>query len=219
MNVAPIARAVAAASFLALAVPRAMAQDAPSAPAAAPVEKAWKFDVSAYTYWIPDEDVFVSPVVKVDHGALHLEARYNYEGKHTASVWVGYNFSVGEKLTLDFTGMFAGVFGDTSGVAPGWRFSLKYGMCDLASESEYLIDSEDSANNFFYNWSELGFAPADWIRGGLAVQRTRLYGETERSLQRGFFLGFSYKKVWASGYLFNPDLSKPTFVLALGAAF
>jgi hypothetical protein len=31
--------------------------------------------------------------------------------------------------------------------------------------------------------------------------------------------GFSYKKVDATVYVFNPDASKPTFVLSLGLAF
>ena len=98
------------------------------------------------------------------------------------------------------------------GVAPGYRFSLGYGKLELSSEGEYVFDSRDSADSFFYNWSELSFSPAEWIRAGVVVQRTRLYGE-DRDVQRGFLVGFSWKKAYATAYLFNPDLSKPTFVL------
>lgn len=180
--------------------------------------KAWSLDASVYTYFIPDSHDTVSPVVMADRGWLHLEARYNYENFRTGSVWFGYNFSVGEKLVLDFTAMIGGVLGDTAGVAPGYRFSLSYWKLELTSESEYVFDSRDSSQSFFYNWSELAVSPADWFRAGVVVQRTRLYGE-DRDVQRGFLAGFSYKKANATAYVFNPDASKPTFVLALGLGF
>lgn len=202
------ARARRVALVVFLAGHGALAQEAPT----------WSLGASALTYFVPDGNDFVSPVVMADRGWLHLEARYNYENYRTASVWFGYNFSAGKELTLDFTAMVGGVLGDTAGIAPGWRFALKYGKLELASESEYVFDSRDSADNFFYNWSELSIAPADWLRAGLVVQRTRLYGE-DRELQRGFLVGFSYEKVYATAYVFNPDLAKPTFVLALGAGF
>ena len=75
----------------------------PPYPGGATAAKAWAFDASAYTYFVPDANDFVSPVVKADRGWLHLEARYNYEGFRTGSIWFGYNFSAGEKLVLDFT--------------------------------------------------------------------------------------------------------------------
>ena len=114
--------------------------------------------------------------------------------------------------------MFGGVVGTTAGVATGYLFSLSCWKLELASESEYVFDSRNSADNFFYNWSELAVAPTDWLRAGLVVQRTRLYGE-DRELQRGFLVGFSYEKAYATAYVFNPDLAKPTFVLALGVGF
>ena len=38
-------------------------------------------------------------------------------------------------------------------------------------------------------------------------------------MQRGVLVGFSYKKAYATAYLFNPDVNKPTFVFALGLGF
>src|SRR5438034_7336511 len=49
-----------------------------------------------------------------DRGWLHLETRYNYENLETGSVWVGYNFSGGEKLQWEFTPILGGVFGNTT---------------------------------------------------------------------------------------------------------
>lgn len=214
-----LARACAAAAVFALAGHGALAQETqqpPVPPAAAAND--WTFDASAYTYFVPDANDFISPVVKADRGALHVEARYNYEGFRTGSVWLGYNVSTGEKLVLDFTVMVGAVMGDTAGVAPGYRFTLGYGKLELSSESEYVFDSRNSDDSFFYTWSELSFAPAEWIRAGVVVQRTRLYGE-DRDIQRGVLVGFSYKKAWATAYLFNPDVDKPSFVFALGMGF
>ena len=77
----------------------------------------------------------MQPTITADRRWLHLEARYNYEDLDTASVWVGYNFSVGEKLSLDITPMLGGVFGNTTGIAPGLRGSLKWWRLELYGEA------------------------------------------------------------------------------------
>jgi len=48
-------------------------------------------------------------------------------------LWVRYNFSVGHKLVFDATPMIGGVFGNTTGVAPGNEASLSYKRMVLAS--------------------------------------------------------------------------------------
>ena len=63
------------------------------APATDAGAKAWSFDASAYTYFVPDSHDIVSPVVMADHGWQHLQARYNYENFRTGSISFGYNFS------------------------------------------------------------------------------------------------------------------------------
>lgn len=220
-------RACVAVAAVVLAGHPGLAQEAGTPPVAASTgEEAaaeagtnpWSLSALALLYVVPDANDFVSPVVTADRGWLHLEARYNYENFRTASIWFGYNGSVGETLVLDFTLMLGGVLGDTAGVAPGYRFSLTYGKLELTSESEYVFDARASADSFFYNWSELSVSPLEGLRAGVVVQRTRLYGE-DRDVQRGFLAGFSYGKANVTAYLFNPDASKPTFVLALGLDF
>ena len=117
----------------------------------------------------------MQPTIRADRGWLHLEARYNYEALDTGSAWIGYNFSVGEKLNLEFTPMLGAVFGKTTGVAPGYEFTLSWRKLQLYSEGEYVFDTGDSAASFFYKWSELTLAPVDWFRFGLVVQRTKVY--------------------------------------------
>jgi hypothetical protein len=58
----------------------------------------------------------------------------------------------------------------------------------------------------------------EWLRFGLATQRTRAY-HTDRDLQRGLLVGLSYKKVSFTTYVFNPDEGSPTVVLAFGVSF
>jgi hypothetical protein len=178
----------------------------------------WSFSASAYTYIVPDSGNYVQPTVTVDRRWLHLEARYNYEDRETASVWVGYNFSVGEKLSLDITPMIGGVFGNTAGIASGLRGSLKWWRLEFYGEAEYLFNTRERADSFFYLWSELTVSPVDWLRAGLVAQRTRAY-ESELDIQRGFLVGLSYKKVEVAGHVFNPDKDKPTYVISVRIEF
>jgi hypothetical protein len=81
---------------------------------------------------------------------------------------------------------------------------------ELYSEGEYVVDTGDSSDSFFYNWSELTLAPVESFRFGLVTQRTRAY-QTDRDIQRGLVAGFSFKRLDLTGYVFNPDDEKPTF--------
>jgi hypothetical protein len=181
-------------------------------------EKSWSFSASVYGYLLPDSSDYLQPTATADRGWLHLEARYNYEAAKTGSFWIGYNFSVGKEVTLDFTPMLGGVFGDTTGIAPGYTGSLRWWKLELYSQGEYVIDTRNSSDSFFYTWSELTMVPADWFRFGFVIQRTKLY-QTEFDIQRGVLVGFSYKKVDVSAYVFNLDASKPVVVLAASVSF
>jgi len=180
-------------------------------------EKAWSFSASAYSYLVPDDREYVQPTITADRGWLHLEARYNYEGLKTGSAWIGYNFSIGEKLSLEFTPMLGAVFGETKGIAPGYKYTLSWWKLELYTEGEYVLDAENSSDRFFYTWSELSLAPVEWFRFGLVIQRTKLY-QTEFDIQRGLLIGFSHKDLSFTTYVFNLD-DKPTVVLGVSVDF
>jgi hypothetical protein len=188
---------------------------AQAAPAAG---KPWSFSAAAAIYILPDDADYVQPAITADRGGLHLEGRFNYEDRDTASAWIGYNFSVGEAVTLDFTPMVGAVFGNTGGIAPGYRGSLAWGALQLYSETEFVIDSGDSADSFLYTWSELEVAPVEWLRFGLVAQRTKVY-QTEFDIQRGFFAGLSVGRADVTAYVFNPDAERPTVVVTVGVGF
>ena len=181
-------------------------------------EKAWSFSISATTYVVPDFQEYVQPTFTADRGWLHLETRYNYENLKTGSMWVGYNFGGGEKLEWEIKPMLGGVFGNTTGIAPGYKFSLAYWKLTLSSEGEFVFDTGNSEGSFFYNWSELSLSPVDWFRFGLVGQRTRAY-QTDVDIQRGLLVGFSCKKMDFTTYVFNLDQGKPTWVFAVGVNF
>ena len=180
-------------------------------------EPEWSCSALAYAYIVPDDANYVQPTFIADRGRLHLEARYSYEDRKTGSLWVGYNISVGDALVFELTPMLGVVFGRTTGIAPGYKASLSYKRIEFSTEAEYLIDTGDSDDSFFYNWSELSYAPLEWFRVGLAIQRTRVY-QTEFDIQRGFLVGTSFGRVDFTTYVFNPD-DDPTVVLALGIQF
>lgn len=188
-----------------------------SSPAAADT-KQWSFSVTTLVYVLPHERSYVAPTFTADRQALHLEARYNYEDQETGSLWVGYNFSFGEKLAVEITPMIGAVFGNTNGVAPGYRGSISYKGIALDTEGEYVFDAKDRSGNFFYNWSELTYSPKESFRVGIVVQRTKAY-QTELDVQRGVLAGFSYKKMDFAGYLFNVGWTDPTFVFSFGVSF
>jgi hypothetical protein len=181
-------------------------------------EKAWSFSISASTYIVPDDQEYVQPTFTADRGWLHLETRYNYENLETGSVWVGYNFGGGEKLEWEFTPMLGGVFGNTTGIAPGYKLSLTYWKFEFSSEGEWVFDTGNSEGSFFYNWAELSVSPVDWFRFGLVGQRTRAY-QTDVDIQRGVLVGFSCKNADVTAYVFNLDQDKPTIVFSVVLSF
>jgi hypothetical protein len=174
----------------------------------------WALSLNIAGYIVPHDRSYASPTLSADRGWLHLGARYNYEDKETGSLWVGYNFSFGDKLVLDATPMVGGVFGNTAGVAPGYLASLNWKKIELSTEGEYVFDTRDHTGNFFYSWMELSYSPRDWCRAGLVAQRTKAY-HTDLDLQRGLFVGFSHRKVDFTTYVFNAGWTDPTVVLSL----
>jgi len=114
--------------------------------------------------------------------------------------------------------MLGGVFGDTDGIAPGYKASLSWSKFEFYSEGEYLFDTNESADSFFYAWSEFAWAPVYWFRFGLVGQRTKVHA-SDRDIERGLLIGFSYKLVDFTTYVFNPFESSPTVVVALGLSF
>jgi hypothetical protein len=117
----------------------------------------------------PSEPDYLQPTLTADRGALHLEGRYNYEDRESASAFVGWNYEtkIETQLRLALTPMFGAAAGKTHGAIPALELTLGFPRLELYSESEYFFDSSDSNDSFFYNWSELALSATDWISAGL----------------------------------------------------
>jgi hypothetical protein len=219
-----ILKTLSVAAALILLIGQALGQDT-TGTAGAPDEAAgreWAFYASAFAYFVPDDQNYVSPIITADYGWLHLEARYNYEDLETGSLFLGWNFSVGDKLWLEATPLLGGVFrkgtGFIAGIAPGYKFTLGFQRFELYSEGEYVFGLEEASEDFFYSWSELSYSLVDWARVGLVGQRSKVY-QTELDLQRGLLAGFAYRKVDFTVFLFNLGWTSPTVVVSAGFSF
>jgi hypothetical protein len=190
-----------------------------TAPSSTAESNRWAYSATGMYYSFRDQDDFTLAVATADRGPLHIEARYNYEAIDSGSLFAGWKFSGGEKLTYELTPILGAVFGQKEGIAPGFEASLAYGIVDFYIESEYVRDLEVREDSFTYAWSELGFSPLEWLRFGLVGQRTMVF-QSDRDIQRGFFAQVIYGKATLGVYVFNPDDSDDRFeVFSLGAKF
>jgi hypothetical protein len=181
-------------------------------------ENEWECSLSISTYLVQHGRDYASPNLVADRGWLHLEARYNDEAIKTGSLWLGYNFSVGKKLALEATPMLGGVFGDITGIAPGYSLLLSYEQIEFFTQGEYFFDAGNRSGNFFDTWSELSCAPLTWFRAGIAVDRTKAFG-SNFAIQRGPLVGFKYKKVDFTTYWLSPGSKDATFVFTVALNF
>jgi hypothetical protein len=193
-------------------------QEAPTpAASAAPADRAWSGGLESYLY-LPEDDAFLMPILRADRGSMHLEGRYQYEDRETASLWLGFTLEAGKSLHLEATPMAGVVFGRTNGFAPGLELTLSWRSLELYGESEYVFDLEGQEGDYFYNWSELSWQVRPWLALGLSTQRTRLY-QTELTIERGLFVAVTRGPVTLKAYGFDLDGEAPFAILALGVDF
>lgn len=186
--------------------------------ASSPDRPAWEFGLSAYPTIVRDGENYTPVIGVADRGQLHLEARYNYESIGARSAFVGWTFSGGEEFTWELTPLLGGAWGTTRGFVPGLEASLAWGPVDFYLEGEYVRSSVDVEDSYLYAWTELGYSPVEWLRIGVAGQRTNAYG-SDREIQRGPFAQFTWRQVTVGGYWFNPGSSDQIFVGLIGVTF
>jgi hypothetical protein len=124
----------------------------------------------------------------------------------------------GKNFEYSITPMLGGVVGLSNGIASGLEFTFTFQNFELYSEQEYLFDINTRDNNFFYAWTDLTYAPMDWLWFGISGQRTRLY-QTDVELQKGLVLGGAYKSFELTGYLYNLGFDDPFVLITLSASF
>jgi hypothetical protein len=179
----------------------------------------WTSGASAFVFDPPDDDAFVSPIVDADRGALHLEARYNYEDLQTGSLFIGRTLEFGKGVAGTIVPLLGLVLGRTDAVAPGVNLDLAWRGIAFSTESEVIIDLHDPNHIFLYSWLETTFAVAGGLRLGVVGQHTKTY-ETGLDLQRGPMIELSRGRGWLGFYWFNLDRpDDQAFVFGGGWAF
>ena len=178
----------------------------------------WEFALTAYPTFVRGGENYTSAIAAADRGPLHLEARYNYESVGARSAFVGWTFAGGETITWELTPLVGGAWGTTQAFIPGLEATVAWKQLDFYIEAEYVRDSSDHSASYFYAWSELGYRPVEWLRVGIAGQRTRIYGG-ERDIQRGPFAQLTWERVTIGGYWFNPGSGDQIVVGLIGVTF
>jgi len=187
-------------------------------PDAAAGKATWEFALTAYPTVVRGGEDYTSAIATADRGPLHLEARYNYESIGARSVFVGWNFSGGEEFTWELTPLLGGAWGTTRAFIPGLEASAAWKQFDVYVEAEYVRATSGREDSYVYAWTELGYRPAEWLRVGIAGQRTRIYGNG-RDIQRGPFAQLTWEHVTIGGYWFNPGASDQVFVGMVGVTY
>jgi hypothetical protein len=182
------------------------------------LNKSWSFSLAAYYYFVPEDENAASFIGRADHKQLHIEGRYNYEAKNTASLFTGWKLEGGNKVEFALTPMLGIVFGDLDGLAPGAEVEVAWNKFHFYSETEYVIDLSAHENNFLYTWGELAYNPTTSIRAGVTFQRTLLY-QTNFEVQRGIFAQYAFRRFSIGAYYFNPLSSNNLLVGTLSLSF
>lgn len=177
----------------------------------------WAFTASAFLY-PSDDPSFLLPIATADRGALHLEARYNYEDLETGSGWLGWTLETGDELTLAVTPMIGVVVGRIDGAAPGLEFTLGWRKFELYGEAEYVISFETSADNFLQTWTQATWSPLHWWSVGVSGQRLRSVG-SERIIDFGPMAVFRLGPVALQAFAYNPFSDEFYGVLGAGIEF
>jgi hypothetical protein len=203
---------------LVLLLARAAAQEPPADAAATEEGAGWGGRASLSYYYLPHDSDFLVAIGAADHGALHLEARYGYEDRRTASFFAGWNLGFGEAVRLDLVPMIGAAVGRTGGILPALELTLAWGPLEYYVEAEVLVDLADTSSSYFYAWSELSVAPVPWARVGVALQRTRVV-HTGREITPGVLLGFSVWRLDLTAYWFDPGADGQYAVVSAGVSF
>lgn len=170
----------------------------------------WNFNIE--TDFNIADPFYIIPIFQADKSRLHLEARYNYEELETFSIWAGYNITGGKKFQYTIVPMAGGLAGRINGFAPGVEVTFDYSDFELYCESEYIFDSDDSENNFYYHWIDITYSPVEWLFFGVSSQLTSAL-QTDPDMQNGVLAGGNYKNLDMSLYYFNSNDFNDQFLL------
>ena len=130
---------------------------------------------------------------------------------------IGWRFTADRAVDVELIPKFGFAVGKIDALIPALEFAFTFRRLEFSGEAQFVIDVRDSRDTFFYSWSELSFRTTDWLRLGLATQRTRVFTEP-RDIQRGLLAGVTFGAVDGAVYWFNPDSDRPYLVAAISVS-
>lgn len=150
----------------------------------------------------------------VNKQGWYTEARYNYEDINTGSLYLGKSFSGGRELEFTLTPMAGIILGKYNGTAAAFNSELSYKKYFFSGQMQYAVNADDTKENFFYQWSELGFQCTNWLYAGVTVQQTKMYKQQLENVP-GIMIGFQRKNISMPLYFFNPFKKEKSFLLGI----
>jgi len=147
---------------------------------------------------------------------FYTEMRYNYEAQKTAAVYVGKSFSKKGSIAYEVTPMAGFVYGEYSGGSLAMNVEMEYKKIFFAAQTQYTINIDDRLDDFFFNWSELGYQPVKWFYAGVSTQFTKMY-KAALVPEYGLMLGLVINKITIPVYVFNPFGGKKNYIIGINA--
>ena len=186
----------------------------------------WKAGIGQYFYTrVPFSEAFV-PVAHIESpNNFYAELRYNYEDLKTLSLYIGKTLTGGNNLVYTITPMLGYSTGRFTGISLGANTDAGWKKFFLSSQTQYSItikksdslSTKNTADNFFFTWSELAYNFSDHFFGGLSIQYTRQAGEN--NFEPGLLAGLNFKNFSFPFYVFKPLYSERYFVLGVEFQF
>lgn len=170
--------------------------------------------IEQYYYTGTGQSVIVPKIYYETTRNWYGEMRYNYEAAQTVSFNAGKVFSIKKLPTVTLTPFAGVVLGRLNGGTVGTNIKMEYQNLFFSSESQYTFSLEKKNEDFFFNWSELGYELNSLVYAGLALQITHPYKQVNR-WEPGAMVGFTFKNWTFPVYAFKPAGSKPNFVLGI----
>jgi hypothetical protein len=164
-----------------------------------------------------DAAVFVPMLHFETKNNWYAEVRYNYEDVKTVSFFGGKMLSGGRSLSYTLTPMIGFSAGTFTGVSIATNVDLEWKNFFLSAQSQFSKATKNTATDFFFNWSELGYSIGNHLFAGVAMQYTAELGK--QYLEPGFLAGLSFKNVSIPFYAFSPFARDRYFVLGLNVEY
>lgn len=170
--------------------------------------------IEQYYYTGASQPQIVPRIYLENEKNIFGEIRYNYEALNTFSLNMGKTISIAKNNAITLTPFGGMVLGGMNGGNVGSNFNVEYQGLFFSAENQYTFSIAEKDQNFFYNWTEMGYQLSNFWFAGLALQYTKPF-EVEQSWEPGVMMGLTYKNWTFPLYAFNPANSTRNFVLGI----